>query len=119
MLAWLSKNIATIIICLVLAVIVALIIFSLVKNKKKRQILLRLQLCPLCYGRLLPQRESAKGQKAQLISTTEQKKGRSANCVLLAYSGGFFPRFADIIKETAHIGGAKLDISIRRIQNRC
>lgn len=74
MLAWLSKNIATIIICLVLAVIVALIIFSLVKNKKKRQILLRLQLCPLCYGRLLPQRESAKGQKAQLISTTEQKK---------------------------------------------
>lgn len=35
MLAWLSKNIATIIICLVLAVIVALIIFSLVKNKKK------------------------------------------------------------------------------------
>lgn len=27
-----------------------------------------------------------------------------------------FPRFADIIKETAHIGGAKLDISIRRIQ---
>ena len=35
MLAWLSKNIATIIICLVLTVIVALIIFSLVKNKKK------------------------------------------------------------------------------------
>ena len=35
MLAWLSKNIATIIICLVLAVIVTLIIFSLVKNKKK------------------------------------------------------------------------------------
>ena len=35
MLAWLSKNIATIIICLVLAVIVVLIIFSLVKNKKK------------------------------------------------------------------------------------
>lgn len=62
MLAWLSKNIATIIICLVLAVIVALIIFSLVKIRKG-QILLRLQLCPLCYGRLLPQRESAKRQK--------------------------------------------------------
>lgn len=35
MLAWLSNNIATVIISLVLAVIVALIIFSLVKNKKK------------------------------------------------------------------------------------
>ena len=35
MLAWLSKNIATIIICLVLAVIVALIIYNLVKDKKK------------------------------------------------------------------------------------
>ncbi len=35
MLAWLSNNIATIIICLVLAVIVALIIYNLVKNKKK------------------------------------------------------------------------------------
>lgn len=35
MLAWLSKNIATIIICLVLAVIVTLIIFSLVKIRKK------------------------------------------------------------------------------------
>ena len=30
MLAWLSKNIATIIICLVLAVIVALILYNLV-----------------------------------------------------------------------------------------
>lgn len=35
MLAWLSNNIATVIISLVLAVIVVLIIFSLVKNKKK------------------------------------------------------------------------------------
>lgn len=35
MLAWLSNNIATVIISLVLAVIVALIIFSLAKNKKK------------------------------------------------------------------------------------
>ena len=35
MLAWLPNNIATVIISLVLAVIVALIIFSLVKNKKK------------------------------------------------------------------------------------
>ena len=35
MLQWLSNNLATILICLVLAVIVALIIWSLVKNKKK------------------------------------------------------------------------------------
>lgn len=97
MLAWLSKNIATIIICLVLAVIVALIIFSLVKIRK-RQILLRLQLCPLCYGRLLPQRESAKGQKAQLISTTEQKKDAAQTASFLHIPVDF-PRFADIIKE--------------------
>lgn len=90
MLAWLSKNIATIIICLVLAVIVALIIFSLVKNKKKGQILLRLQLCPLCYGRLLPQRESAKGQKAQLISTTEQKKDAVQTAPFLHIPVDFF-----------------------------
>ena len=86
MLAWLSKNIATIIICLVLAVIVALIIYNLVKDKKKGK--------------------SAKGQKAQLISTAEQKKGRSANCVLFGISRWIFPRFADIIKENRHIGGA-------------
>ena len=35
MLQWLSNNLATILICLVLAVIVALIIWSLVRNKKK------------------------------------------------------------------------------------
>ena len=35
MLAWLSANIGTIIVALVLAVIVALIIISAVKNKKK------------------------------------------------------------------------------------
>ena len=35
MLAWLSNNIATVIISLVHTIIVALIIFSLVKNKKK------------------------------------------------------------------------------------
>ena len=89
MLAWLSKNIATIIICLVLAVIVALIIFSLVKNKKKGKSSCGCN-CAHCAMQLLPQRESAKGQKAQLISTTEQKKGRSANCVLFCISRWIF-----------------------------
>ena len=87
MLAWLSKNIATIIICLVLAVIVALIIYNLVKDKKKGKSSCGCN-CAHCAMAGLPQRESAKGQKAQLISTTE--KGRSANCVLFAYPGGFF-----------------------------
>lgn len=32
---WLSENLSTIIICIVLAAIVGLIIFSLIKNKKK------------------------------------------------------------------------------------
>lgn len=35
MLAWIAENLATIIICLVLAVIVAAIIIGLVRNKKK------------------------------------------------------------------------------------
>ncbi len=55
MFAWIAENLATIIICLVLAVIVAAIIIGLVRNKKKRQILLWLQLCPLCNGGLLSQ----------------------------------------------------------------
>ena len=41
MFAWIAENIATIIICLVLALIVAAIIIKLVKIRK-RQILLRL-----------------------------------------------------------------------------
>lgn len=35
MLAWIAENLATIIICLVLAVIVAAIIIGLLRNKKK------------------------------------------------------------------------------------
>lgn len=35
MFAWIAENLATIIICLVLAVIVAAIIIGLVRNKKK------------------------------------------------------------------------------------
>lgn len=35
MLSWLSENLATIIICIVLAAIVALIIVKLIKDKKK------------------------------------------------------------------------------------
>ena len=95
MLAWLSKNIATIIICLVLVSAVFGYQFFQCKiaddtgNYDAQLKEARIKGCD-CYGRLLPQRESAKGQKTQLISTTEQKKGRSANCVLLAYSGGFF-----------------------------
>lgn len=37
MFAWIAENLATIIICLVLAVIVAAIIIGLVRNKKKGQ----------------------------------------------------------------------------------
>lgn len=32
---WLTENLSTIIICLILAVIMGLIIFSMIKNKKK------------------------------------------------------------------------------------
>ena len=65
MLAWLSKNIATIIICLVLAVIVALIIYNLVKDKKKGK--------------------SSCGCNCAHCAMTgffDRLKGRSANCVL-------------------------------------
>lgn len=67
MFAWIAENLATIIICLVLAVIVAAIIIGLVRNKKKRQILLWLQLCPLCNGGLLPQQEviTSPGRRSQ------------------------------------------------------
>ena len=35
MLAWLSENLATIIVCVVLIAVVAAIIFSMVRNRKK------------------------------------------------------------------------------------
>ena len=85
MLAWLSKNIATIIICLVLAVIVALIIFSLVKNKKKGKSSCG---CNCAHCAMAGSCHSAKQQKGKKHNRTE--KGRSANCVLFAYPGGFF-----------------------------
>lgn len=90
MLAWLSKNIATIIICLVLAVIVALIIYNLVKDKKKGKSSCGCNCAHCAMAGSCHSANQQKGKKAQLISTTEQKKGRSANCVLFAYPGGFF-----------------------------
>ena len=54
MFTWIANNIWTILICAVLAVIVALVIVSLVKE---RQVHLRLQLCPLCHGGHLPLRK--------------------------------------------------------------
>ena len=86
MLAWLSKNIATIIICLVLAVIVALIIFSLVKNKKKGK-----SSCGCNCAHCAPATARiSKRAKSTADKHNRTEKGRSANCVLFAYPGGFF-----------------------------
>lgn len=73
MLAWLSKNIATIIICLVLAVIVALIIFSLVKIRKRANPP-AVATVPTVLWQAPATARISKRAKAQLISTTEQKK---------------------------------------------
>ena len=117
MLAWLSKNIATIIICLVLAVIVTLIIFSLVKNKKKGKSSCGCK-CAHCAMAPATARISKRAKStADKHNRTEKRTQRKLRPFCI--SRWIFPRFADIIKETAHIGGAKLDISIRRIQNRC
>lgn len=89
MLAWLSKNIATIIICLVLAVIVALIIFSLVKNKKKGKSSCG---CNCAHCAMAGSCHSANQQKGKSTADKHNRteKGRSANCALFAYPGGFF-----------------------------
>ena len=58
MFAWIAENLATIIICLVLAVIVAAIIIGLVRNKKKAKSSCGCNYCPLCNGGLLPQQRS-------------------------------------------------------------
>lgn len=53
MLTWVSENIATIVICVVLLSIVAAIITGIVRDKKKRQVLLRLRVCKLPDERLV------------------------------------------------------------------
>lgn len=89
MLAWLSKNIATIIICLVLAIIVALIIYNLVKDKKKGKSSCG---CNCAHCAMAGSCHSANQQKGKNAADKHNRteKGRSANCVLFAYPGGFF-----------------------------
>ena len=90
MLAWLSKNIATIIICLVLAVIVALIIFSLVKNKKKGKSSCGCNCAHCAMAGSPATARISKRAKSTADKHNRTEKGRSANCVLFAYPGGFF-----------------------------
>lgn len=44
MLAWLSENLATVIICAALIAVIAAIVIRLILNKKKGQIFLRMRL---------------------------------------------------------------------------
>ena len=55
MLQWISANIGTVLISLVLLAVVTLIIRSMVHDKKTGKVLLRRQLRRLCRVRFLPQ----------------------------------------------------------------
>lgn len=52
---WISENIGNIIAIVILAAVIAAIVIHLIKQKKQRQVLLRLQLWFLPHEKLLPQ----------------------------------------------------------------
>lgn len=53
MLAWLSENLPTIIICAILLAVVVMIVVSMIRNKKKGKTSCRMRLYPLCCFRHL------------------------------------------------------------------